>query len=100
MTLLAIDRGDVADYVSTLALVFVVLLVVRVVMSFLPQIPYYRWLDVFLTFVTQVTDPILRPLRRVLPSVRIGGMGLDLSPVIAIILIQIVAAIAASIIRG
>ncbi len=30
-----------------------------------------------------ITDPILVPLRRMLPPVRLGGMGLDLSPLVA-----------------
>ena len=51
-TFFAITREDVADYVYTLAIVFVVLIFIRVIMSFFPRIPYYRWLDAFLTFVT------------------------------------------------
>ena len=100
MTLLAIGRDDVADYVSTLGIVLIVLIFIRVVMSFLPRIPYYRWLDIFLTFVTQVTEPILAPLRRVLPMPRIGPMGVDLSAIVASLLIAIVTGILASIIRG
>ena len=30
-----------------------------------------------------ITDPILVPLRRMLPPVRLGGMGLDLTPLAA-----------------
>ena len=100
ITLLAIGRDDIADYVNTLALVLVVLIFIRVIMSFLPRIPYNRWLDAFLTFVTQVTDPILNPLRRVLPPVRIGPGALDLAPLVATFLLVIVAGIVASIIRG
>ena len=29
-----------------------------------------------------VTDPVLRQLRRLIPPVRVGGMALDLSPII------------------
>ena len=63
ITVLAIDRGDVADYVETLVVVMVVLIFIRIIMSFIPRMPYNRWLDAFLSFVTQVTDPILNPLR-------------------------------------
>lgn len=99
-TLLAISRNDVADFVYTLAIVFVVLIFIRVIMSFLPRIPYNRWLAAFLDFVTQVTDPILNPLRRVLPPVRIGPGALDLSPMVATFLLLIVAGIVANLIRG
>ena len=34
-------------------------------------------------------DPVLRPIRQAIPAVRLGGMGLDLSPLILIIGIQI-----------
>ena len=39
MTLLAITRADVADYVYTLALVYVVLIFVQVIVSFVPRMP-------------------------------------------------------------
>jgi len=97
---LAISRGDVADYVYTLAFVFVVLIFIRVIMSFIPRMPYYRWLDVILTFVTQVTDPILNLFRRFLPPVRLGPRALDLAPMVATFVLLIVAGIAADLIRG
>jgi uncharacterized protein YggT (Ycf19 family) len=37
-----------------------------------------------------LTEPILGPLRRVLPAPRIGGMGIDLSPMIVIFVIYLV----------
>ena len=99
-TFFAITREDVADYVYTLAIVFVVLIFIRVIMSFFPRIPYYRWLDAFLTFVTQVTDPILNVFRRFLPPVRIGPGALDLAPMVATFVILILAGIVAGLIRG
>ncbi len=99
-TSLAIGREDVADYVYTLAIVFVVLIFIRVIMSFFTRVPYYRWLDAFLTFVTQVTDPILNVFRRVLPPVRIGPVALDLAPMVATFVLLIVAGIVAGLIRG
>ena len=99
-TFFAITREDVADYVYTLAIVFVVLIFIRVIMSFFPRIPYYRWLDAFLTFVTQVTDPILNVFRRFLPLVRIGPGALDLAPMVATFVILILAGIVAGLIRG
>lgn len=98
--LLAIGRGDIADYVYTLAIVFVVLIFIRVIMSFVPRIPYHPWLAAFLNFVTQVTDPILNVFRRFLPPVRIGSGALDLSPMVATFVLLIAAGIAADLIRG
>ncbi|MBA3299430.1 MAG: YggT family protein [Thermoleophilaceae bacterium] len=69
-------------------------------MSFIPRMPYYRWLDAILTFVTQVTDPILNLFRRFLPPVRLGPGALDLAPMVATFVLLIVAGIAADLIRG
>ena len=96
---LAVSRDDVASYVYTLALVFVVLIFIRVILSFVPRVPYHPWLDAFLTFVTAVTDPILNPLRRVIPPVPLGGAALDLSPMIATFGLLIGASIIAELIR-
>ena len=96
---LAVDRGDVAEFVYTLALVLFALVFIRVLMSFFPRIPYNRWLDAFLTFVIQVTDPLLAPFRRI-PPVRIGAVGLDLAPMIVMFLLLFGGGIAAALIRG
>ncbi len=41
-------------------------------------------------FVYDVCEPFLRVFRGLLPAVRLGGMGLDLSPIIAFIVLIIV----------
>ena len=40
-------------------------------------------------FLSRAIDPILRPIRRILPPVRVGGMGLDLSPMVLFLAIII-----------
>ena len=35
-------------------------------------------------FLIAVTDPVMRPVRRMLPALRLGGMALDLSPMVVI----------------
>jgi YggT family protein len=100
VTLLALTRGDVADYVNTLILVYVVLIVIRILMSWIPRMPYNRWLSMFLTFVTDVTNPYLNLFRRFIPPLRIGGGGLDLSPTIALFVLLILGGIVADLIRG
>lgn len=100
MTLLAVTRADVADYVSTLILVYVVLIFIRILMSWIPRMPYNRWLNMFLTFVTDVTDPYLNIFRRLIPPVRIGPGALDLSPTVGVILLLIIGPIIAGLIRG
>ncbi|MEE8485924.1 MAG: YggT family protein [Acidimicrobiia bacterium] len=41
--------------------------------------------------LSKIVEPLLRPIRAVIPPVRIGGAALDLSPLILIIGLQIVA---------
>jgi len=96
--LLAITRADVADYVRTLALVYLVLIFIRILMSWIPRMPYNRYLSAVLGFVTDVTDPYLNLFRRFLPPVRIGPGALDLSPIVATFVLIIVSGIVASII--
>ena len=93
MILSAITRADVADYVYTLALVYVVLIFVQVIVSFIPRIPYNRFLSAFLGFVGDVVNPYLNLWRRILPTVRIGPGALDLSPMVGTFVLLIVAGI-------
>ena len=96
---LAITRGDVADYVGTLVLVYLVLIFIRIIMSWIPRMPYNRYLAGVLKFVTDVTDPYLNLFRRFLPPVRIGPGALDLSPIVATFVLIIVGGIVEGLIR-
>lgn len=42
------------------------------------------------SFVYDVSEPYLRLFRRLLPSVRLGGMGLDLSPILAFLVLRFI----------
>jgi YggT family protein len=90
---LAISRNDVADYIDTLVLVYLVLIFIRILTSWIPRMPYNRYLAAFLKFVSDVTDPYLNLFRRVLPPVRLGGAGLDLSPIVATLVLILVSSI-------
>jgi YggT family protein len=99
-TVAAIGRMDVADYVQTLITVYVVLIFIRILMSYFRSIPYYRALDVFLRFVTEVTDPWLNLFRRFIPPVRIGPAAMDLTPMIAVFALYILGFFAVRLING
>ncbi len=93
-------RNDIADYVRTLALVYLVLIFIRIILSWIPRIPYNRVLNGFLKFVTDVTDPYLNLFRRILPPVRIGPGALDLSPIVGTFVLIIVSSLVAGLIEG
>jgi YggT family protein len=96
----AVTRGDVADYINTLALVYLVLIFIRIILTWIPRIPYNRWLNAVLKFVTDVTDPYLNLFRRILPPVRLGPGALDLSPIVATFVLIIVSTLVANVVRG
>ena len=97
---LAITRSDVADYLNTLLLVYIILIFVRILISWIPRMPYNRYLAAFLKFVTDVTDPYLNIFRRILPPVRMGPGALDLSPIVATFVLIIVGTILVGLVRG
>jgi len=72
--------------ITWLLQVYLVILFGRVVLSWFPLSP-----DGFMAGIARVfyalTEPVLAPLRAVLPPVQMGGMGLDLSPMIVFFVI-------------
>jgi YggT family protein len=97
---LAVTRDDVADYVNALFLVYIVLIFIRVLLSWIPRMPYNPLLRTVVDFIHQVTDPYLNLFRRVLPPVGGGGFALDLSPIIAIIVLLIAQALVVGLIAS
>ncbi|HXR28910.1 MAG TPA: YggT family protein [Solirubrobacteraceae bacterium] len=87
--MLASFRGSAADFVSALAWVYTLVIIAYILTSLAfaagLRLPYSRWSDAVLTFLRDVCEPYLRLFRRVLPS--IGG--LDFSPIVAIVLLQL-----------
>ena len=73
--------------------IFVLLIIIRAVLSFFPQMdrghPLVRTLD-------QVVEPVLRPFQRLMPNMG----GLDFSPILAILTLQIVGGILTRFIAG
>ncbi len=44
-------------------------------------------------FLARLIDPVLVPIRRAIPPLRVGGMSLDLSPLILLVGLQLIIAI-------
>ena len=96
---LAITRGDVADYVDAVVFVYFVLILLNIVLSWIQQfrpIPYNLALRAVINFIEESTNPYLNVFRRWVP--RIGP--LDISPIIATIVLFVVGGIVVSLIRG
>ena len=97
---LAITRFDIADYVSALFLVYTILIFLRILISWVPRMPYNRWLRACLDFITETTDPYLNFFRRFLPPLGGGGFALDLSPVVGLVVLFVARAIVVGLIEG
>ena len=93
-------RAEIAEFLQALITVYTLCIVAWIVASLVlslgARIPYSRWSNAILDFLRDVSEPFLRIFRRFVP--RLGPI--DLSPMVAIITLQIVGGIIVSIIRG
>lgn len=99
MIVLGLTRGDIADYVAALLLVYTLLIVANVLLSWIQQfrpLPYNLALRAVIRFIEESTDPVLRLFRSFIP--RIGP--LDISPIVAILAVSILGGIVVNLIRG
>jgi YggT family protein len=75
--------GVLISLVSGLLQLLTILIVLRAILTWIPSVDYRHPL---MRVIMQLTDPILEPIRRILPPV--GGF--DFSPLVAILLLQLV----------
>ena len=70
-------------FICLLLLLYLFAIFGRVLLSWFPLNPHGAMATVA-GFLYTVTDPVMKPVRRMLPAARLGGMALDFSPVIVI----------------
>jgi YggT family protein len=97
---LAITRDTVADYVQALFIVYFILIFIRILLTWVPRMPYNPALRAVVGFIEEVTDPYLNLFRRVVPPIGGGGFALDLSPILAMAVLYFVGLIVVGAIRG
>jgi YggT family protein len=59
-------------------------IIASILFSWFPTYPSNRIMQAIYDAVRAVTNPILWPIRSRIPMLRLGGFGIDLSPIIAI----------------
>jgi YggT family protein len=100
MTFAAVTRGDIANYVSALFLVYILLIFIYILFNMMFSLglrpPYSRWTDAVMNFLRDVCEPYLKIFRRFIPPI---GM-FDLTPMIAIIILYIVRTLVVNAIAG
>ncbi len=79
----------VGDILEWILLAYLVVIFARIIIGWLPV----KWPSVLrpvVVFVYDITEPLLSPLRRIIPVIPLGGgVGLDLSPTVLIIAILV-----------
>lgn len=100
MIVFASVRTEIADFLGALLLVYTLCIVGYVVMQLVfalgARIPYSRWSRAIMDFLSEVSEPFLRIFRRL--GLQIGP--LDLSPMVAIIVLQVVGGLIVGLVRG
>ena len=81
--------STVQDFVYYLYLVYLICIIAYIIASWIP-LPYNTVLNRVQRFLYDVVDPYLRLFRRFIPQLNLGGLGLDLSPIEAIIMLTVV----------
>jgi YggT family protein len=78
---------SLASIVSLLFQAYTFLILIRVLLSWINASPYQsRMNHPIVQILYQVTDPVLRPLQRLIPP--LGGT-IDISPIVALFLLEI-----------
>ncbi|MCW2984354.1 MAG: YggT family protein [Conexibacter sp.] len=100
MLILATTRDSVASFVEALLLVYTIIIIAYIFSSMYfnvgGRIPYSRWSRSILDFLRDLAEPYLSIFRRFIPP--LGP--LDLSPMVATIVLWVVGGIVVSLIRG
>ena len=84
-------NGAVVSIICVVLNIYTIVLFIRVIVSwaylfgFRP--PYTGPVRTVLDLLEDVTEPVLKPLRALIPPVRAGGMGLDLSMIVAFVIL-------------
>ena len=79
--------------ISSFLQIYFVLLIIRILLSWFPNI---NWFDPPFSILSQLTDPYLNLFRSIIPP--IGGI--DISPILAIFLLQFLQGLVMSMPKG
>jgi YggT family protein len=78
----------VTSLVCPLLQLYLIALIGRIILSWFPIAPGGGMATIY-SFLYTITEPVLGPVRRVIPPIGGGGMAFDLSPIIVLIVIEV-----------
>ena len=97
---MATARESIANFLQALLIVYLILIfayiITSLIFAFGGRIPYSKWSSVTLGFLRDVCEPYLGLFRRFIPP--IGPV--DVSPIVAILVLQFVGFFIIGLIRG
>ena len=70
-----------SEIICRLLQAYLIIMFARIILSWFPIEPGSGLAQIY-GFLYSITEPILGPIRRIIPPVGAGGMGIDLSPLI------------------
>lgn len=83
------NNHDVAQFLSNLMIVFVIVIFIRILASWLPRRPVTGPFKTILDFADQTADPYLNIFRSFIKPIGSGPMSIDLSPMVAVIVLTV-----------
>jgi YggT family protein len=100
MVALALVLGVLSWVLLAFFLILVARFVLSLIVMFAPQWHPKGPLLLLFELVYSVTDPFLRPLRRILPPIGAGGIRIDLSMLMLFVLVSLAMSINSTAIRS
>jgi YggT family protein len=76
--------------VHELISLYIWILIIAALLSWFPISNASGGLAATQRILSAMTEPVLRPIRQVLPRPRVGGVGVDFSVLVAVILLEVV----------
>ena len=87
------ESNPALDILCIVLTIYTIVLFARVIVSWASlfglRSPVSGPIRIVLDLLEDVTEPVLRPLRAMIPMVRAGGVGLDLSILVAFVILAV-----------
>jgi len=79
----------VFEFIIYILQIYIWIIFIRVILSWFRVSPVGVWAKIY-KFIIDITEPFLIVFKKIIPTIKIGRGYLDISPIIAIVVIQII----------
>lgn len=79
--------------IQRLIYIYIWILIISALLSWFPATSSSGGLATTKRVLAQITEPLLRPLRQIMPRPNLGGVGVDFSVLAAVILLTVISRI-------